>query len=171
MPLTRTLLGLAAAAGTAAPLVAQYPPQVRPNTIVYPAPPWITNAPRSGALPAQLPALPDAPPAPAADRPPQVTEVRTGPAAPQAEAARAPGSAAARPAATPPPAAPAAVVTPVGFVTPAAPPAGRPAPSAGPRLYAPVAPTPDVWKSAAPRALPGTTGPGVAPPRAAPKTP
>lgn len=64
MPLARTLLGLVTLAGTAAPVVAQppavWPAPKGPNRIVYPVPPWITNAPRTGipsGAPVQAPGV------------------------------------------------------------------------------------------------------------------
>ena len=85
MTLARKLCGLVALIGSAAPAVAQYtPPRPAPQgptRLVFVAPPWITNAPRTGIpgpalpqptigevsptpIPTTIPTVPMIPPAP-----------------------------------------------------------------------------------------------------------
>jgi hypothetical protein len=73
MNLVRTLAGLAALAGTAAPALAQMParPTTTPplvNRIFYPVPPWLKADPRPIPAPVSTTATPD--------RQPEVSEVR-----------------------------------------------------------------------------------------------
>ncbi|HEX4612440.1 MAG TPA: hypothetical protein VH092_29875 [Urbifossiella sp.] len=177
MSLTRTLCGLAALAATSAPAAAQLkvmPAPTSPNRIIYPPPPWITNAPKAGTAAAPAPApLPLVP----VDRLPEVNEVRPATASPPP--ALVPDPVPVRPSATQP--LPLIPVLPTA--APATPPAAagaRPAltAAASPRQPSPatVAPTapgrsapgavqpasrPDVWAPAASPVVPGTTLPPV----------
>lgn len=134
MPLARTLLGLVTLAGAAAPVVAQppavWPAPKGPNRIVYPVPPWVTNAPRTG--------IPSGAPVPA----PGVSEVRfvaPGTTAPEVVTPAAAAAPVAPPTVVPSAPAPRVVVD----RTPA-PPATRPAPpaTARPDVWVPLAPAP-----------------------------
>lgn len=143
MPLARTLLGLVTLAGAAAPVVAQppavWPAPKGPNRIVYPVPPWITNAPRTGIPPG----------APMPTHAPNVSEVRfvaPGTTAPESVTPAAATTPVAPPAVVPQAPAPRVVVD----RTPA-PSATRPAPPATAR--------PDVWSPTPAPTLPGTTVP------------
>lgn len=141
MTLARKLCGLIALAGSAAPAAAQYtPPRPAPQgptRLVFVAPPWITNGPRTG-LPAN----------PGVVTQPQVNEFQPAPTAP-------------RPMPLPP--APGTVLPAVPSIPPAPPtgvtPAGATAPRTGPRA-APVS-RPDVWRPGT-ATLPGTVVPAPA---------
>lgn len=141
MTLARKLCGLVALVGSAVPATAQYaPPRPAPQgptRLVFVAPPWITNGPRTGL------------PAGAGLATPHVNEVPPAPMTPQlAPLPPAPTPGTVVPAVPTIPPAPPAGVTPAGATAP------RTAP--GPRITS--SPRPDVWRAGT-VTLPGTIVP------------